>query len=238
MGLDVLGLSCTTANLWEEEVDTEWSILVLEEALELGNLLTEHVWSVADTADDTDTAGVGDGGGELRPGGDVHAGKHDWVLDLEEIGGGGANLLCRALLLVDVARALRGIRGWPAYEGRPWLRYVCMLFGESWKMGRRVEARQQKETRVVRREKAAAEEEEEEVFDQVAEQLIHVPRLDDWTLATSRSPKCGPVAVAAETLLDFFTTARVPSATSRLHLCNFWSTLWQQYPPSIHLASS
>ena len=93
LGLILLGLACAAADLWEEQVNAEWGVLVLEEALELCNLLSQHVWGVSNTANDTDTAGVGDGCGELRTGGDVHAGKHDRVVDLEEIGGSGTDLL-------------------------------------------------------------------------------------------------------------------------------------------------
>ena len=64
--LVLLGLSCAATDLWEEQVDTEWSVLVLEEALELCNLLAEHVWGVADTTNDTDTASIGHGSSELR----------------------------------------------------------------------------------------------------------------------------------------------------------------------------
>lgn len=64
-------------------------------ALELGDLLAQHVWGVSDSANDTDSASVGHGGGELRAGSDVHAGKHDGVVDVEEVGGGGAEHLCR-----------------------------------------------------------------------------------------------------------------------------------------------
>lgn len=94
LGLSLLGLSCTTTDLWEEKIDAKWGVLVLEEALELCNLLSEHVWGVSDTTNDTDTAGVGDGGGELRTGGDVHAGKHDGVVDLEEVGRDRSDLFC------------------------------------------------------------------------------------------------------------------------------------------------
>ena len=58
----------------EEEVDAEGRILVLQEALELGDLLTEHVRGVAYAADDAEAPGVGHRGGKLGPGGDVHAG--------------------------------------------------------------------------------------------------------------------------------------------------------------------
>lgn len=113
----LLGLSCTATNLWEQEIDAEWCVLVVQEALQLCDLLAEHVWSVADTADDTDTTGVGHSGGELRTSGHVHASKHDWVLDLEQIGRGGAELLCfRSACLSRVGCRNREIA---AYEEMP-----------------------------------------------------------------------------------------------------------------------
>lgn len=48
---------------------------------------------VPDTSDDTDAAGVGDGCSQLGTGGNVHAGKHDGVVDLQEICEGGSYLL-------------------------------------------------------------------------------------------------------------------------------------------------
>lgn len=75
-----------STDLGEEQVNTEGSVLVVEEALELGDLLLEHLGGVADTADNTETASVGDGSGELGAGSDVHASKNDGVVDLEELG--------------------------------------------------------------------------------------------------------------------------------------------------------
>ena len=93
----ILGLSCATTDLWEQEIDTEWCVLVCKEALELCNLLSEHVWCVSDTTNNTDSACIRDGCCELRTGGDVHASKHDWVVDLQEIGRDRADLLCNAM---------------------------------------------------------------------------------------------------------------------------------------------
>lgn len=55
---------------------------------DIGNsyLLTEHVRSVTDTSNDTDSSSVGDSSGELRPRSDVHSSQRDGVLDLEELG--------------------------------------------------------------------------------------------------------------------------------------------------------
>jgi hypothetical protein len=66
----------------------------LQVFLELGNLLSQHVWSVADAADDTQAASIGDGGGKLGAGSDVHAGEENGVVDLEQISDGGTDLLC------------------------------------------------------------------------------------------------------------------------------------------------
>lgn len=95
MKLRILGLASTATDLRKQEIDTEWCILVLEVSLELGNLLPKHVGRVANSSNDTDTSGIGDGGGELRTSSDVHAGQHDGVVDLQEIGRDRADLLCR-----------------------------------------------------------------------------------------------------------------------------------------------
>ena len=89
-----LGLSCAAANLRNQEIDSERCVLVVQEALQLGNLLAQHLGGVTDTTNDTKTSGIGDGGGELRASGDVHAGQHDGVVDLQEIGACRAKLLC------------------------------------------------------------------------------------------------------------------------------------------------
>lgn len=89
----LLRFSGTPTNLWDQEVDPERRILVIQEAFQLCDLLPQHVGRVADAADNTQAAGVGDCGGEFRTGGDVHAGEHDGVVDLEEIGRCGAELL-------------------------------------------------------------------------------------------------------------------------------------------------
>jgi hypothetical protein len=91
---NVLCLASATANLGEKQIDTKWGVLVIEVALELVDLLLEHLGGVADAADDTKTARVGDGSGELGASGDVHAGEQDGVLDPEQVGDGRANLLC------------------------------------------------------------------------------------------------------------------------------------------------
>lgn len=89
-----LGLPGTATNLRNQKIHTEWCVLVVQEALELCNLFSEHVWGVANATDHTDAAGVGDSCCELRASSDVHAGEHDRVCDLEQVGGYRADLLC------------------------------------------------------------------------------------------------------------------------------------------------
>jgi hypothetical protein len=90
---------CAATDLWEQKIDAKWSVLILQEALELGNLLSQHVWGISDTSDDTKTTGICDGCGELRASSDVHTGEEDRVVDLQEIRRDGAYLLCRNALL-------------------------------------------------------------------------------------------------------------------------------------------
>lgn len=89
--LDLLGLTGIATNLGQQQVNTERGVLVIEEALQLGDLFLEHVRSVADTTDDTQTTGVGDRGRQLRAGGHVHTCQQDRVVDLEQIGDGSAD---------------------------------------------------------------------------------------------------------------------------------------------------
>ena len=42
-----LGLSCAATNLRQEQVNTEWCILIGQVALEFSDLFSEHVWGVA-----------------------------------------------------------------------------------------------------------------------------------------------------------------------------------------------
>lgn len=91
----VLGLAGAATNLGEQQVDTEGTVLVVEVLLELSDLLAEHVGSVTDTTNDTETSGVGDGSSQLGAGGDVHTSQEDRVLDLEKIRDGCTNLLYR-----------------------------------------------------------------------------------------------------------------------------------------------
>lgn len=95
MGL--LGLASAATNLGEEQVNTEWGVLVLEERLQLGDLLAEHVWGVANSSDNTEASGIGNCGSELWAGRNVHTSKEYRVVDLEEVGGDRAELFCRWL---------------------------------------------------------------------------------------------------------------------------------------------
>lgn len=83
----ILSLSGAGADLREKKVNTERCILVLEVALKLGDLFTQHVWGVSDTSNDTETTCIGDSSSELGAGRHVHASQHDGVVDLEKIGG-------------------------------------------------------------------------------------------------------------------------------------------------------
>ena len=82
---NLLRLPRAAAHLRDQQVDTEWCILVFQKALQLGDLLAQHVGRVADAADNAQAASVGDSSGEFGAGGDVHAGEHDGVVDLEEV---------------------------------------------------------------------------------------------------------------------------------------------------------
>jgi hypothetical protein len=88
----LLGLSSASANLRNQKIHTEGSVLVIQEALELCDLLSEHVWGVTNATDHTDAASVGDSCCELRASSNIHASEHDRVCDLEQVGGHRADL--------------------------------------------------------------------------------------------------------------------------------------------------
>jgi len=77
----LLRLPRTPTNLRDQEIHPERRILVLQESLQLRNLLSQHVWCVADAADDAQAAGIGDRGSEFGTSGHVHSGEHDGVVD-------------------------------------------------------------------------------------------------------------------------------------------------------------
>lgn len=101
---NVLGLAGGTANLWEKKIDTEWSVLVVQVGLELSDLLAEHIWGVSNTSDNTEPSGIGDSSSELWASGNVHTSQNNWVVDLQEISGGGADLLCEFIVSDPVSR--------------------------------------------------------------------------------------------------------------------------------------
>jgi len=91
--IDLLGLAGRATNLGKQQVDTEGRVLVGQEALELGELLLEHIRSVANTTDNTQTTCVGYSSRQLGTGGHVHTSQQNWVVDLEQIGDGGTDNL-------------------------------------------------------------------------------------------------------------------------------------------------
>lgn len=109
----LLGLSGATADLGNKKIDTKWCVLVVQEALQLCNLFSEHVWGVANATDHTDTASIGDSCCELRASSNVHASEHDRVCDLEQVGGHRADLFClvSACCLPCVFHVETGLRG-------------------------------------------------------------------------------------------------------------------------------
>lgn len=90
----ILGLSCISTNLRKKQVDTEWCVLIVQKALEFGNLVLEHFRGVTDAADNTETTGVRDSGSQLGASGHVHTGEEDGVVDLQEIRNRSTKLLC------------------------------------------------------------------------------------------------------------------------------------------------
>lgn len=78
----------------EQEINTEGGVFIIEVRLELGDLFAEHVRSVANTSNDTQSTGVGDSGSELWAGSYVHARQQDGMWDIEEVSDRCAELLC------------------------------------------------------------------------------------------------------------------------------------------------
>lgn len=137
--LDVLGLAGAAADLGQQQVNAEGGVLVVEEALELGDLVAQHVGGVADAADDAETAAVSNAGGQLGPGSHVHAGEQDGVLDLEQISDGRADLLCGncqrlVLLLLWPAPAPATQLGAKAPDGGDDVRGEAIVGGCGWVM--------------------------------------------------------------------------------------------------------
>lgn len=80
----------------------------MQEALELVNLLAEHLGGVTNTTDDTKTTGVSDCCSQLGPSSHVHACQHDGVVDLEQIGDGSADFLCKTAVSTECSSFSQG----------------------------------------------------------------------------------------------------------------------------------
>lgn len=92
-GLDLLGLAGASSDLREQKINAKRSVLVVQVALELLHLVSEHVRGISDTANHTQSTSVGDSRGKPGAGGNVHAGEEHGVLDLQEIRERSAELL-------------------------------------------------------------------------------------------------------------------------------------------------
>lgn len=93
LGVVVVGLPSATADLGKQEINTEGGVLVVQVALQFADLFTEHIRGIPNTTNNTETTRVGDSGSQLRASGDVHTGQQDGVVDLEQVGHRGADLL-------------------------------------------------------------------------------------------------------------------------------------------------
>jgi hypothetical protein len=71
--------------LRKEQVHTEWRVLIVQKALEFGNLVLEHFWGVTNATDDTEATSVRDSGSQLGASSHVHTGEKNGVVDLQEI---------------------------------------------------------------------------------------------------------------------------------------------------------
>jgi hypothetical protein len=111
----LLCLSGTTAYLRKQEINSEWCILVLQVTLEFCDLLAQHVWCIANSANDAQATSVRDGSGKFGACSDVHTSQHDWVVDLQEISRCGSDLLC--IFLANVWFHLADVRTWRCHDG-------------------------------------------------------------------------------------------------------------------------
>ena len=73
VGVVGVGLAGTTTDFGKKEIDTERTILVVQEGFQLGDLLAEELGSVTNATYNTNTTGIGDCGGKLRTSSDVPA---------------------------------------------------------------------------------------------------------------------------------------------------------------------
>lgn len=111
MRASILSFPGTAAHLWYKKIDAKRRILVFQESFQLRYLLAQHVRRVTDASDDAETTGVGDCGCEFGTGGYVHAGEHDGVIDFEEVGDGGSELLWEMGLVFELGRGEGGDPG-------------------------------------------------------------------------------------------------------------------------------
>jgi hypothetical protein len=95
-GTAILRLTRVPSDLWQQDIHTKWRVLVVEIRLELIYLLSKTVRTVAEAADDTDTASIAHRCGQLRTCCDAHPSEHDWVLNTEQIRQWRADLLYRS----------------------------------------------------------------------------------------------------------------------------------------------
>ena len=107
------------AHLRDQEINPERRVLILQEALELCYLLPQHIWCVSYSTNDAESARICDSRCELGASGDIHACKHDGVIDPKEVGYCGAELLYMTMKSVRLYEKVRESRG-SAYEETPW----------------------------------------------------------------------------------------------------------------------
>jgi hypothetical protein len=88
-----LGLASASSNLRNQKVNTKRRALVVQEALQLCNLFTQHFRCVADTTNNTQATSISDSGGQLGASGHVHTCQQDGVVDLEQISESSTDLL-------------------------------------------------------------------------------------------------------------------------------------------------
>lgn len=81
-----VGLARRAPDLREEEIDAERQVGIVEVSFELRDHFLELRGCVANSADHSEPAGVGDRCGERCTGGLTHAGEHDGVADAELTG--------------------------------------------------------------------------------------------------------------------------------------------------------
>lgn len=82
----------------------------MQETLKFIDLLTEHLGGVANTTNDTKTTGVRDCCSQLGPSSHIHACQKDGVVDLEQIGDGSADFLCKIAVSTRMLQLLSGPR--------------------------------------------------------------------------------------------------------------------------------